>query len=167
MNQDLHPARSSPERLRGPRAGRAGRWTYLPFRVIVTAAALLLFDQAVFAGQFLAGTFGSLQTHRENATVAGIVTLGAAIAAVPVRWPGKGPIWPIFACLGLFGVIALQIALGFARELAVHVPLGVSIILLTTLLAIRAWRPFPPSASPPGGQGLLEDAPVVAGESGA
>jgi hypothetical protein len=166
MNQDLHPPRSSPERLRGPRAGRAGRWTYLPFRVIVTAAALLLFDQAVFAGQFLAGTFGSLQTHRENATVAGIVTLGAAVAAVPVRWPGKGPIWPVFACLGLFGLIALQIALGFARVLAVHVPLGVSIILLTTLLAIRAWRPFPPPASPPAGQGSLEDAPAVTGESG-
>lgn len=165
MNQDLHPPRSSPERLRGPRAGGAGRWTYLPFRVIVTAAALLLFDQAVFAGQFLAGTFGSLQTHRENATVAGIVTLGAAIAAVPVRWPGKGPIWPIFACLGLFGVIALQIALGFARILAVHVPLGVSIILLTTLLAIRAWRPFPAPVSPSTGQ--LEDAPAVTGESGA
>ena len=41
------------------------------------------------AGQFLAGTFGSLHTHRENASVAGIGMLGAAIAAVPVWWPGS------------------------------------------------------------------------------
>jgi hypothetical protein len=164
MNQALHPPRSSPERLRDPRAGRASRWAYLPFRVVVTAAAVLLFDQAVFAGQFLAGTFGSLQTHRDNATVAGIVVLGAAVAAVPVRWLGKGPIWPIFACLGLFGLVALQIAVGFARILAVHVPLGVSIILLTTLLAIRAWRPFPAPVNPSAGQ--RSDAPAVTGESG-
>jgi hypothetical protein len=167
MNQDLQLPRSWPRRPRGLRAGPACGWAHLPFRIVITAAAVLLFDQAVFAGQFLAGTFGSLHTHRENATVAGIVVLGAALAAVPVRWPGKGPIWPMFACLGLFGLIALQIALGFARILAVHVPLGVSIILLTTLLAVRAWRPYPPPADPPAGQRSQGDALAVARESGA
>jgi hypothetical protein len=144
----------------------AARWVHLPFRIVITAAAVLLFNQAVFAGQFLAGTFGSLRTHRENATVAGIVVLGAALAAVPIRWPGKGPIWPIFACLGLFGLIALQIALGFARVLAVHVPLGVSIILLTSLLTVRAWRRFQPPAEPPAGQAPQADALAVAREGG-
>ena len=43
--------------------------------------------------------------------------------------------------LGLFGLIALQIMLGFARVLTVHVPLGVAIILLAVLLVIWAWRP--------------------------
>jgi hypothetical protein len=38
----------------------------------MTLAALMLFDQAVFAGQFLSGTFGAVHTHRENATYAGI-----------------------------------------------------------------------------------------------
>jgi hypothetical protein len=166
MNRDLQLPRSSPRRPRGLRAGPASRWAYVPFRIVITAAAVLLFDQAVFAGQFLAGTFGSLHTHRENATVAGIVVLGAALAAVPVRWPGNGPIWPIFACLGLFGLIALQIALGFARILAVHVPLGVSIILLTTVLAVRAWRPVRPAAAPPAGQEPHGDTLAVARESG-
>jgi hypothetical protein len=166
MNQDLRLPSSSPRRPRGLRAGHAGRWTHLPFRIVITAATVLLFDQAVFAGQFLAGTFGSLHTHRENATVAGLTVLGAALAAVPVRWPGKGPIWPVFACLGLFGLIALQIALGFARVLAVHVPLGVSIILLTTLLAVRAWRLYPPPADPPAGQRPQGDALAVARKSG-
>jgi heme A synthase len=107
----------------------------------MTVAAVLLFDQAVYAGQFLSGTFGALHTHRENATFAAIATLVAAVAAIPIRWPGGGPFWPMLACVGLFGLIALQIALGFARTLTVHIPLGVSIILLAVLLVIWAWRP--------------------------
>ncbi len=127
-------------------AGRGNRFRraiYVPFRLASTVVAVLLFDQAVFAGQFLAGTFGALHTHRENASVAGLATLGAAVAALPIRWPGRGPLWPTLASLGLFGLIALQIALGFARSLAIHIPLGVAIIALGALLAIWAWRPHP------------------------
>jgi hypothetical protein len=134
-----------------PRKGSG--WVYWPFRVVVSAAGVLLFNQAVFAGQFLSGTFGALHTHRENATVAGIVVLAAALAAVLIRWPGRGPSWPILACLGLFGLIALQIMLGFARVLTMHVPLGVAIIVLAVLLVIWAWRPHHlpagPTAEPP------------------
>ncbi len=114
---------------------------YWPFRVTTIAAAVLLFDQAVFAGQFLAGTFPALHTHRENATFAGIAVLLAAVAAIPIRWPGRGPWWPIAACLGLLGAIAVQIVLGFSRALALHIPLGVSIIVAGVALAVWAWRP--------------------------
>ncbi|MBU2667296.1 hypothetical protein KOI35_27675 [Actinoplanes bogorensis] len=115
-------------------------WTPWPLRITSTAAALLLFDQAVFAGQFLAGTFPVLHTHRVNATYAGITVLATAVAAVPVRWPGRGPIWPLAAGLALFGLVAAQIALGFARVLAVHIPLGVTIILGALLLTGWSWR---------------------------
>ena len=129
-----------------PRKGSG--WVFWPFRVMVSAAAVLLFNQAVFAGQFLSGTFGALHTHRDNATAAGIAVLAAALAAVPIRWPGRGPRWPILACLGLFGLIALQIMLGFARALTVHVPLGVAIIVLAVLLVSWAWRPHHLPAQP-------------------
>jgi hypothetical protein len=120
------------------------RWAYLPFQISITAVTLMLFNQAVFAGQFLAGTFGALQTHRDNATFAGLAVLFVAGCAVLIRWPGRGPIWPVFASLGLFALIALQIALGFARALTVHIPLGVSIIVLAIVLTIWAWRARPP-----------------------
>jgi len=100
----------------------------------------MLFNQAVFAGQFLDGRYGSLLTHRENATYAGIAVLIAAVAAVLVRWPGGGPWWPIVAYAGVFALIALQIVLGFARAISFHVPLGVVIILLSAGLAFWAWR---------------------------
>lgn len=107
-------------------------------------ATVLLVDQPIYAGQFLSGTFSALHTHRENATAAGIAVLVAAVAAVPIRWPGRGPLWPLLASLGLFVLIGGQIAIGFLRLLTVHIPLGVAIIVLAVLLTVWAWRPHPP-----------------------
>jgi hypothetical protein len=120
-------------------------WIPWPFRIAMTLAALLLFDQAVFAGQFLAGSFGAVHTHRENATYAGLAVVVAAGTAVPLRWPGRGPLWPLLACIALFGLIAGQIALGFARQLSLHVPFGAAIIVLASGLAAWSWRYRPVS----------------------
>ena len=121
-----------------PRLG--ARWPRWTFRVTSTVAAIMLFDQAVFAGQFLDGTYDSLHTHRENATYAGIAVLISTVAAVLVRRPGRGPWWPVAACLGIFGLVAVQIMLGFARAISLHVPVGVATILLAAALAAWAWR---------------------------
>ena len=115
------------------------RWPRWLFRATTTVSAILLFDQAVFAGQFLAGTYDSLHVHRENATFAGISVLVSTVAAVLVRWPGRGPWWPILACIGIFALIALQIMLGFARIVTLHVPLGVATIGVAAALAVWAW----------------------------
>jgi hypothetical protein len=115
-------------------------WIHWPFRVAISLATTLLALQAVFAGQFLDGTYDALRLHRENATVAGIVVLVAAAAAVPIWRPGRGPLWPVLASLGLFALIAAQIAIGFARLIAVHVPLGITIIGLALRLTWYAWR---------------------------
>jgi hypothetical protein len=121
-------------------AGRTPRWPRWVFRLTSTLAAVMLFDQAVFAGQFLSGGYDALHVHRENATFAGIAVLVSAVAAVLVRRPGRGPWWPILGCVGIFGLVGLQIVLGFARVITLHVPLGVTIILLATALAVWAWR---------------------------
>lgn len=117
----------------------APAWPRWAFRIASTAAAVMLFDQAVFAGQFLAGSYSQLSVHRENATYAGITVLVALVGGVLLIKPGRGPWWPAAACLGIFGLVALQIALGFARVLAVHVALGVATILLGAGLATWSW----------------------------
>jgi heme A synthase len=99
----------------------------------------MLFDQAVFAGQFLGGTYGSLQVHRDGANSASIVVLVAVIAAILLRWPGRGPVWPMFASIALFVLIGVQIFLGYVRILTLHVPLGVAIIMIAAALAVWAW----------------------------
>jgi hypothetical protein len=118
-------------------------WAYWPFRIIAVAETVLIFDQAVYAGRFLAGDFGGLALHKDNATYTGIVLLVEFVAAIILRWPGGGPLWPALTCIGMFGVIALQIVLGYARVLAIHVPLGVGLITGTVLMLIWAWRPKP------------------------
>jgi hypothetical protein len=118
-------------------------WTHWPYRVLMTVATVMLFNQAVFAGQFIGGSYPSLATHRENATYAGISVVVATLGAIPIRWPGRGPWWPLTATAGLFALIAVQIVLGFTRTLAIHIPLGVSIIIIAVLLTVWAWRKHP------------------------
>jgi hypothetical protein len=116
------------------------RWTPWPFRLLSGIAAVLFALQAVFAGQMLSGTFGALQWHQNNAALADMVLFAAIPAALLLRWPGRGPLWPVFAVLGLLVLSYTQSALGFARLLTVHVPLGVAVILAAGTLAVWSWR---------------------------
>jgi hypothetical protein len=126
-------------------APAAPAWPWWLFRVWSTTGAVLVFNQAVYAGQFLGGTYGALLTHRENATVAGIVLGAGALPGLLLWRAGRGPWWPALGCVALLALVALQINLGFARLLTVHVPLGVAIVLGAALLAGWAWRtPGPP-----------------------
>ena len=129
LTQDAEP----PVTRTGP------RWPRWVFRVAATLAAVMLFDQAIFAGQFLSGIYPALELHRENATFAGISLLLAAVGAALQFRPGRGPWWPIAGYVVLFGLVGLQIFLGFAHALALHIPLGVTIILMSVALAVWAW----------------------------
>ncbi|MDI1466058.1 hypothetical protein QEZ54_34290 [Catellatospora sp. KI3] len=116
------------------------RWVVWPFRLLITLAAILLLLQAVLAGQFLSGVYASLAAHAANAPLAGFTVLLAAVAAVLLRWPGRGPWWPMPAAFGLFLLTGFQIGMGYARLLAVHIPLGVSVIMLAGFLTGWSWR---------------------------
>jgi hypothetical protein len=152
--------RSSPERWlsnarMAQRAARAARrpraWAWWPLRVLALVQTILIFNQAVFAGQFLSGSFGALARHGDNATYAGLATIGLIAAAVLLRWPGRGPSWPIIGCTGLFGLIGLQILLGYSSMLTLHVPLGVAIITASCAVLVWAWLPgqtAPAAATP-------------------
>lgn len=124
---------------------RTGRWVW-PFRVTMTAAAVLLCLQPVLAGQFLSGSYSALQLHHDNADYAGVAVAVAGVCAVLLRWPGGGPWWPMLTCVVLFGLTAAQIVLGLARVLTVHVPLGVAIITIAVWLAVWSWRGLPDAA---------------------
>src|ERR1700741_1282025 len=76
-------------------------WPIWLFRVIVTVEAVLAFDQAVFAGQFISGDYGALNSHAANAGITAAVLIVEAIAGVLLWRPGKGPAWPIWAAIGL------------------------------------------------------------------
>jgi hypothetical protein len=123
-------------------AGREGppTWPLWLLRIVVTVQAVLAFDQAVFAGQFISGDYGALNSHETGAAATNAVLLVETVAAVLLWRPGRGPWWPTAAAFGLFLASGAQIGMGYARVLAVHIPLGVAIIALDVLMLVWVWR---------------------------
>jgi hypothetical protein len=81
------------------------------------------------------GHSGWLDWHERNAHLIFILTLTQLLVAVVV-WRRSGPAWPIAASGLLVVVILLQTGLGYARQLAFHVPLGVALFGLTIWLLV-------------------------------
>ena len=140
---------------------RPRTWPLWLFRVVVTVEAVLAFDQAVFAGQFISGDYGALNSHEANAGFAGLVLLVETAAAVLLWRPGRGPRWPMAAAFGLLLLAGVQTGLGYALVLTVHVPLGVTIIALDVLMLVWAWR-YRPGRPVPSGDGVAAGKPAAA-----
>src|SRR5690348_7564592 len=66
-------------------------WPLWLFRIVVTIEAVLAFDQAVFAGQFISGDYGALNSHQTGATVTGVLLIVETLAAVALWRFGRGP----------------------------------------------------------------------------
>lgn len=115
------------------------RWALVWFRISITATTVFMYSQAVLAGQFLSGLYGALQLHAIGANVATVSVMVSSVFAILLRRKWGGPRWVIFAMLGLFVIALLQVQAGYSRALALHVPLGVLLIAVSTLLAAWSW----------------------------
>lgn len=127
-----------------PPVTRTGPVSALPrwaFRAVITLHALAAFAQALLAGRFLSGDYEMLRAHFVNSQVVGALAIAQVVVAFLYWRPGGGPVWPVFASLGLLAVEPLQIAAGIKRVIGIHVPLGVAIITACVLFTVWAWRP--------------------------
>lgn len=116
-------------------------WAVWTLRIITTLAAVLVLVQPVLAGLFVTGDVGKLEMHSMTASVLVAVIFLQLVAAILVWRPGRGPAWPIGACTALFVAAELQSGMGYARLLAVHIPLGVLLFGLSVALLIAVWSP--------------------------
>jgi hypothetical protein len=121
--------RPAPVGVRRPALARA-------MSLVLWLLAVSLLAQVIFAGLFLDGHDAWRNWHAANGMVLlPLLALVQVVLAVVVWRPGRGPGWPAIASVGLLVAILLQIAMGQAGLLAVHVPLGVAIVgLVGTLL---------------------------------
>jgi hypothetical protein len=94
--------------------------------------------QAAIAGQFLAGDAAWVRVHETNAGIIHLVALAQLVLAILV-WR-RGPGWPALASLALLLAEELQMGFGYARMLALHVPLGVAIFGLTVAMLVGTRR---------------------------
>jgi hypothetical protein len=103
--------------------------------VVLRLLAVLVFAQAVFAGQFLDGNEGWRDWHATNGMlVLPLLALVEVVLAVLVWRSGGGPGWVALASVGLLLAIFVQAGMGRNGQLAVHVPLGVAILGLLGML---------------------------------
>ena len=110
--------------------------------------AALAFNQAILAGMYLSGSLDAMQIHGIIGSSLVVVTMLQGVASLLFLYPGRGPWWPLVAAVVLFLVEGLQIGMGYARTLGLHVPLGVAIIVAVIGMFVWSlrWKPKPPRA---------------------
>lgn len=122
------------------RAERGIRWWLWLYRIIAILVALLAYLQSILAGQFLSGTYSSLLAHQNTAAIIDMLLIVAIVIGLVITLWGRRSWWPAVIPASLLGLTSLQNQLGFARLLTVHIPLGVAIVMVTTVAAVWAWR---------------------------
>jgi hypothetical protein len=118
-------------------------------RLVLWLLAVSVLAQAVLAGLFLDGNDAWRDWHATNGMVlVPLLALVQVVLAMLVWRSARGPGWPAIVSVGLLLAILLQIAMGQAGQLAVHVPLGVSIFGLVGTLLGRTRNLTPPATHP-------------------
>lgn len=105
--------------------------------VLHTAAAI---GQPMLAGVYLGGNVDAMAVHELNAHIVTGLGFFQLVAAIVFVWRGRGRFWPLWASLAIVMAVQVQVGLGFEGEVAVHVPLGVSVIALQLLLTVWLFR---------------------------
>jgi hypothetical protein len=122
----------------------ANRWPWLVLRVVTVLTTLSAFIQAVLAGGVVSGRIEALPLHSANGLLLTVGTLVLLVALVLAWRPGGGSAWLLLAGLVLSCATVVQLGLGFSRTLAIHVPLGTSVIIAQVMLLVWVWQcPLP------------------------
>ncbi|MFK4835120.1 hypothetical protein ACI3KY_05260 [Microbacterium sp. ZW T2_14] len=123
-------------------------WPRTLLRVSLTVAAVLLLSQSITAGLFMSELRAAFPVHRELATAAGIALMVAVVAGVICARRGGGW-WPVWATIGMLGLMSLQAFAGYRSLTALHVPLGVITITAGIAFAAWSWAPVARTTSRP------------------
>ena len=101
-------------------------------RAALGLQTLALFFQAGTAGALLVSPTGALLHDAGSRVMYGASMLYVVAAVVAWRPGGAGP-RPILYASGLLVLASVQVVLGIAHLPALHVPLGVAMVVLSTL----------------------------------
>jgi hypothetical protein len=118
-------------------------WPWWLLRGGVTLQATTTVLQPIFMGAFLSGDYDMLALHRINGILVGAISVLQIVAAVLAWRIGQAPGRLATAVVFLALAVGEQIHGGFGRALALHVPLGVTIVGLTGWLLVWVWRHGP------------------------
>ena len=116
-----------------------GRTVLGVLRGFVTVHVVMIFAQPVFAGRYLVGDYDMLALHGLGADVVGYLGVTQLVVSALLWWR-SGTRWPFWASLLLVLGEAGQYAAGEAGALDLHVPLGVALAMLASVMLVAIWR---------------------------
>jgi hypothetical protein len=105
-------------------------------RILALLHALATVLQPILAGSYLSGSIDSLALHEMNAHVVTLFAMLLFVAGLVYAIAGRGRWWVAFAPIGMFVLEFVQEIFGYTQSLAVHIPLGVTVVLINVLFAI-------------------------------
>jgi hypothetical protein len=120
---------------------RRPRTSLWALRILITAFLLAVLAQPVLAGLFLTGDIDAIAVHGLVGSLlafGALVVIGATIAYV---LGGRGRLWVLPVSVLLFLAVGFQIGAGYERQLELHIPLGVAIVIASVLLTVWVWSP--------------------------
>ena len=110
-------------------------------RLAVTAHLVAVLAQPILAGRYLTGDVDAITAHGAVGTALAALDLLVIAAAAVYVVGGHGALWVLPAAVLLFLAVGLQIGMGYARQLGVHVPLGVVVVTASVLFTAWVWTP--------------------------
>jgi hypothetical protein len=121
-------------------ADRGPRGSLWALRITAVLHLAVLALQPLLAGMYLDGDADAIGFHGLNAHIVQVLCFAQFVAAIFYAWPGGGRIWPLAFSGGWWFVEGLQLGMGYARILIVHIILGVTIIAGQVLFTSWACR---------------------------
>ncbi|GAB3408647.1 hypothetical protein [Flindersiella endophytica] len=135
----MAPVTAVPPTPAGPvvRGPRASLWA---LRVTAVLHLSILALQPLLAGMYLDGDVDAIELHGINAHIVQVLCFAQIVAAIFYAWPGGGRIWPLAFSSAWWFAEGVQLGMGYARILVVHILLGVTIVAGQALFAVWTCR---------------------------
>jgi hypothetical protein len=108
-------------------------------RGFVTVHAVVIFAQPVFAGSYLIGDYDMLALHALGADLVSYLGVAQLVVTALLWWRG-GMRWPFWASLVLVLGETGQYVAGLFGALDLHIPLGVALVALASIMLVAIWR---------------------------
>jgi hypothetical protein len=109
-------------------------------RIVLLLHAGLVVMQPLLAGYFLSGDADAMNIHGPIGSSLWIMSMLQFVVAVLYWRPGGGRLWPALLTVALFFAEIVQLAMGYAQNFAVHVPLGTAIVATVVVMTVWSFR---------------------------
>ena len=120
---------------------RRPRITLWTLRFLLTGHLFAVLAQPVLAGRFLTGDVDAMEVHGLVGSLLALVAMSLIAGALLYVVGGRGRLWVLPVTVLLFFAEGFQIGMGYSRQLHLHVPLGVAIVVTAVFLAAWVWTP--------------------------